>query len=408
MRLAITPASSDLREEPTTTAPRVIPSRAAPTCPWVEIEAEANGTRGMNTGTLILCYHRVAEGVDDPFRLCVSPGNFAAQLEELGRVAEPSTLDDVGRPSRKRRVVVTFDDGYGDNLWNAEPIARAKGVPITVFVTSGKIDDARGMWWDQLGALLRHRPAGTTEVRLSLPSGPVMVPLGSEGDQRTSRTSAATSCPCRWPRSKGSWPTWAGNGRCQPSPPTTPACSTSTEFDDLAAADVVTIGAHTADHLRLRGQPGEAQSRSVAASKEALEAARRVPCPPLRLSLRRPRRLRRHECGCRAPGGVRHRLHHRAGIGRCCRTTRSVSLVASLPIGVGHAFASNCCAGHSGDEHQPTTQCRTAPGRSTHAHPPCGDGDDALCPVRGRRGDARARGRHTPRRSGCGRDVAHH
>ena len=33
----------------------------------------------------------------------------------------------------------------------------------------------------------------------------------------------------------------------------------------------MTIGAHTADHLRLRGQPDEAQRRSVAASKEALE-----------------------------------------------------------------------------------------------------------------------------------------
>jgi len=29
-------------------------------------------------GTLILCYHRVAEGVEDPFHLCVHPDNFAA------------------------------------------------------------------------------------------------------------------------------------------------------------------------------------------------------------------------------------------------------------------------------------------------------------------------------------------
>ena len=36
-------------------------------------------------GTLILCYHRVAEGVEDPFYLCVSPGNFAAHLEEMSR-----------------------------------------------------------------------------------------------------------------------------------------------------------------------------------------------------------------------------------------------------------------------------------------------------------------------------------
>ena len=34
-------------------------------------------------GTLILCYHRVAEGVEDPFHLCVRPDNVAAHLEEM-------------------------------------------------------------------------------------------------------------------------------------------------------------------------------------------------------------------------------------------------------------------------------------------------------------------------------------
>ena len=45
-------------------------------------------------GTLILCYHRVAEGVEDPFYLCVRPDNFAAHLEEMSRAREPSTLAD--------------------------------------------------------------------------------------------------------------------------------------------------------------------------------------------------------------------------------------------------------------------------------------------------------------------------
>ena len=88
-------------------------------------------------GALILCYHRVAEGVEDPFYLCIRPDNFAAHLEEVSRAREPSTLADVFVPSRRPRVVVTFDDGYRDNLTNALPIAESKGVPITVFVTSG-------------------------------------------------------------------------------------------------------------------------------------------------------------------------------------------------------------------------------------------------------------------------------
>ena len=45
--------------------------------------------------SLILCYHRVAEGVQDPFGLCVSPARFERQLEEIARYGEPSTLDEV-------------------------------------------------------------------------------------------------------------------------------------------------------------------------------------------------------------------------------------------------------------------------------------------------------------------------
>src|SRR5215813_1093222 len=109
-------------------------------------------------GTLILCYHRVGEGVEDPFYLCVRPDNFAAHLEEISRSREPSTLADVSVPSHRPRVVVTCDDGYRDNLANALPIAESKGVPITFFVTSGIVGNHNGFWWDRLGTLLYARP----------------------------------------------------------------------------------------------------------------------------------------------------------------------------------------------------------------------------------------------------------
>ncbi len=115
-------------------------------------------------GTLILCYHRIADPAEDPFGLCVSPDNFSAHLDELLRRREPSTLDDLSAPSRRPRVVVTFDDGYWDNLANALPIAESKGVPITVFVTSGLLGGHTGFWWDRLAALLRSRPPEVPRV----------------------------------------------------------------------------------------------------------------------------------------------------------------------------------------------------------------------------------------------------
>ena len=132
-------------------------------------------------GTLILCYHRIAEGVEDPFNLCVRPGNFAAHLEEMSRAREPSTLADVSVPSRRPRVVVTLDDGYRDNLTNALPIAESKGVPITVFVTSGIVGNHNGLWWDRLGTLLRSRPPHVREIDLPVGGRNVRLPLGSSG-----------------------------------------------------------------------------------------------------------------------------------------------------------------------------------------------------------------------------------
>ena len=132
-------------------------------------------------GTLILCYHRVAEGVEDPFYLCVRPDNFAAHLEEISRAREPSTLADVSVPSRRPRVVVTFDDGYRDNLTNALPIAESKGVPITVFVTSGILGNHHGLWWDRLGTLLRSRPPHVREIDLPAGGRNVRLPLGASG-----------------------------------------------------------------------------------------------------------------------------------------------------------------------------------------------------------------------------------
>ena len=134
-------------------------------------------------GTLILCYHRIAEGVEDPLYLCVRPGNFAAHLEEMSRVREPTTLADVSVPSRRPRVVVTFDDGYRDNLTNALPIAESKGVPITVFVTSGILGNRNGLWWDRLGTLLRSRPPHVREIDLPVGGRNVRLPARFVWDQ---------------------------------------------------------------------------------------------------------------------------------------------------------------------------------------------------------------------------------
>ena len=222
-------------------------------------------------GTLILCYHRVAEGVEDPFHLCVSPDNFAAHLEEMSRAREPSTLADVSLPSRRPRVVVTLDDGYRDNLTNALPIAEAKGVPITVFVTSGILGNHNGLWWDRLGALLRARPAHVREIDLPIGGRNVRLPLGSSGIRADLDSVRRHLLPLRVTEIERALDAVSEQWQVDSASPPDAGTLNPEDLLQLAASDTVTIGAHTVDHVRLRDRPAREQQDTIYGSKRELE-----------------------------------------------------------------------------------------------------------------------------------------
>ena len=46
-----------------------------------------------------------------------------------------------GKPLPERAVLITFDDGYHDNLENAAPVLRKHGYPAVLFVPIGYLDD---------------------------------------------------------------------------------------------------------------------------------------------------------------------------------------------------------------------------------------------------------------------------
>ena len=108
---------------------------------------------------VILAYHRVAEAQTDPQLLCVSPRRFDEHLEVIRqscRLARLDGLEELMRDGRNlsRSVVITFDDGYADNLLNAKPLLEKHDAPATVFVSSGNTGGRHGFWWDNLEHLL--------------------------------------------------------------------------------------------------------------------------------------------------------------------------------------------------------------------------------------------------------------
>lgn len=106
--------------------------------------------------TLVLMYHRVAEPGLDPWRMCVSPENFSAQLEHLATNCLPvgRLQQDSATRGAQRRILITFDDGYVDNLINAAPLLEEFDCPALFFITTGYIGGYRQYWWDELQSLI--------------------------------------------------------------------------------------------------------------------------------------------------------------------------------------------------------------------------------------------------------------
>jgi peptidoglycan/xylan/chitin deacetylase (PgdA/CDA1 family) len=104
-------------------------------------------------------YHRVGEVGLDPWLLCVTPEHFAEQLEIMRKYGHPMSLQQLTMAHSNRRIpdraiVVTFDDGYADNLHIAKPLLESYNIPATVFVTTGQLGQEREFWWDELERLL--------------------------------------------------------------------------------------------------------------------------------------------------------------------------------------------------------------------------------------------------------------
>jgi peptidoglycan/xylan/chitin deacetylase (PgdA/CDA1 family) len=128
-------------------------------------------------------YHAVAEGCTDPWSLCVSPQRFARQLEVLRKHAQPTRLQQLvaafhGGEISRRAVIVTFDDGYADNLFSAKPLLESFDIPATVFLTAGYIGDSREFWWDELDKLLLQPGTIPKILRLSVNGIPHQWELG--------------------------------------------------------------------------------------------------------------------------------------------------------------------------------------------------------------------------------------
>ena len=84
----------------------------------------------------ILMYHSIA---DDNFFLSVSKKNFYNQLSFLKKLGYESINFDNLFTAKKKSFIITFDDGYKDNLTNALPILKEFNYTATSFIVFNNI-----------------------------------------------------------------------------------------------------------------------------------------------------------------------------------------------------------------------------------------------------------------------------
>ena len=120
-----------------------------------EAATGVGAVNGLHERTLVvLMYHKV-NGVDGN-TVTVPPSAFDEQMAQLAELRYTVvSLDEVidhyvdRRPLPERAVLITFDDGYLDNLEHAVPILQRHGYPAVLFAPIGYLGAKRPLPHDE-------------------------------------------------------------------------------------------------------------------------------------------------------------------------------------------------------------------------------------------------------------------
>jgi peptidoglycan/xylan/chitin deacetylase (PgdA/CDA1 family) len=218
----------------------------------------------------VLMYHSIRDPNGDPHQLAVAPQRFAEHVRLLASRVDVIRLSDLEARVRRPSVILTFDDGYADNLHSALPILEEFSVPATVFVTTDTL--GKTMWWDRLAEVLLGRDEPAADLSIELAGRCARVRY--EG-------------PNRWTDAMWALYHWlkqldpieidhALNLLDEQLPDRGTAVDVTrmmseAELKTLASHDLIDVGAHTIHHERMAGRSRTDQVATVSGSKAYLE-----------------------------------------------------------------------------------------------------------------------------------------
>lgn len=115
----------------------------------------------------VLNYHRI-DNADSPdfdlFKPNVSatPEAFARQMDHVRARYNVISCEQLasalqeGSALPPRSAIITFDDGYYDNLLNASPVLQARNLTAIIFLTAGFIGTKQPFYWDIVAFCFHH------------------------------------------------------------------------------------------------------------------------------------------------------------------------------------------------------------------------------------------------------------
>lgn len=225
-------------------------------------------------GLVVLCYHRIGEPSKEPFYgplLSATPEAFRDQVRllrdrfHLARLEEvQAAIEGMALRLDEPTALITFDDGYRDNVDLALPILRELGAPATFFLTMDFVGKGRLPWWDHVAYVIKNSPR--ERLVLDHPE-----PLEADRDGDALANVIAAYLRAEHPENPALLVHL--EERAGSRPPDDAGRRLFFDWDDARslAASGMSIGAHTVSHRRLARLTDSEQADELARSRRILE-----------------------------------------------------------------------------------------------------------------------------------------
>lgn len=164
---------------------------------------------------------------------------------------------------RQRLAAFTCDDGYRNNVTHGLPVFEKHNAPVTIFISSGFAERTATLWWETAAETLN----ATSQIRFDFGNGTETVETVTAA-QKTAAFNRLANHVWSTPEqgAVSAINALAAQHGVDAFAIVDDLTMTTAELAELSRHPLVSLGAHTTDHLALARLPDEDAKQQIAAS----------------------------------------------------------------------------------------------------------------------------------------------